>query len=374
MKSPKVSVFLSYYNDAKFLKSSIDAILAQDFTDFELILLNHATTDDSRDIARSYDDPRIVHIDKDFNYGAGCGLLIRDMLNVARGKYIKLCCADDVLHRDCLSKLVEYLDNNSNCGFVCSKMDFIAGWGKKISGKYFDFLSNQEINSGSLLKSLSIGKNVICYPTVMMRKDVLSEFNLDASFILLLDASFYVNVLVNGWSCHRLDDELISYRLHAGQTSRVCGDSVFMETVAFAGIFYNIKNVEYVKDICADVSFAQNLTQSDEKWFPFVMAVHFLMGTNISFAISGYLYIHQLMNDDNLRAQVEQKFGFKIADFRKLYQKSNAFQYFIDTESKKLTILQLIKLLCRRIFRVLTPKYYANTIRNFRIKNKGVKK
>lgn len=372
MESPKVSVFLSYYNDAKFLKSAIDAILAQDFTDFELILLNHATIDNSRDIARSYDDPRIVHIDKDFNYGAGCGLLIRDMLDVARGKYIKLCCADDILHRDCLSKLVEYLDDNPDCGFVCSKMDFITAGGKKISGKYFNFLSNGEINNVSLLKSLSGARNIVCFPTVMIRKDVLKNINIDASLIMLLDASLYARVLVDGLGCHRLDDKLVSYRIHTNQTSRVYGDSIFMETVAFADIFYNISNVEYVKNICSDVSFAQNLTQSDEKWFPFVMAVHFLKGTNISFAISGYLYIHQLMNDDNLRAQVEQKFGFGIADFRKLYQKSNALYAFVDTESKKLTVLQLLRLLGRRIFRVLTPKYYTNLIRDFRIKNKGV--
>ena len=74
MKSPKVSVFLSYYNDADFLKSAIDAVLNQSFQDFELILLNHSTTDNCREIAHSYKDKRIIHLDTKYNYGAGCGI------------------------------------------------------------------------------------------------------------------------------------------------------------------------------------------------------------------------------------------------------------------------------------------------------------
>ena len=92
-KEPLVSVFIPYYNDDKFLRESIEAVLNQSYKNLELILVNHASTDSSRDIAHSYDDDRIVHIDMPINYGAGSGKLLKEFLKVAKGKYSKLLCA-----------------------------------------------------------------------------------------------------------------------------------------------------------------------------------------------------------------------------------------------------------------------------------------
>ncbi len=69
--NPLVSVFIPYYNDSKYLRKAIDSIFAQTYKNFELILLNHASSDGSRDIAHSYHDKRIKHIDMPKNYGAG---------------------------------------------------------------------------------------------------------------------------------------------------------------------------------------------------------------------------------------------------------------------------------------------------------------
>ena len=76
----KVSVLIPYYNDREFLRQSIESVLNQTYKDFELILVNHATTDDCREIAHSYNDDRIIHLDMDKNYGAGTGLIIWEIL------------------------------------------------------------------------------------------------------------------------------------------------------------------------------------------------------------------------------------------------------------------------------------------------------
>ena len=61
----KVSVLIPYYNDREFFRQSIESVLNQTYKDFELILVNHATTDDCREIAHSYNDDRIIHLDMD---------------------------------------------------------------------------------------------------------------------------------------------------------------------------------------------------------------------------------------------------------------------------------------------------------------------
>lgn len=73
LNQPLVSVFLPYYNDEKFLEYSIKSVLEQSYENFELILLNHASTDSSYNIAHSFQDFRIKHVDMSINLGAGGG-------------------------------------------------------------------------------------------------------------------------------------------------------------------------------------------------------------------------------------------------------------------------------------------------------------
>ena len=83
---PLVSIFLPYYNDQKFLKKTIESILSQSYQNLELILFNHASTDTSRVIAHSFDDPRIIHLDAKENLGAGSGYNLEISLPQIKGK------------------------------------------------------------------------------------------------------------------------------------------------------------------------------------------------------------------------------------------------------------------------------------------------
>jgi len=57
---PKISIFMSSYNYAKYLRDAIDSVLNQTFTDFELYIMDDASTDNSWDIIQSYSDPRLI--------------------------------------------------------------------------------------------------------------------------------------------------------------------------------------------------------------------------------------------------------------------------------------------------------------------------
>jgi glycosyltransferase involved in cell wall biosynthesis len=84
--SPKVSVVLAVYNGAQYVDQAVDSILAQTFTDFELVIVNDGSTDQTPHILATYQDPRIVIVDNAQNLGltkslnrgirASCGELI----------------------------------------------------------------------------------------------------------------------------------------------------------------------------------------------------------------------------------------------------------------------------------------------------------
>jgi glycosyltransferase involved in cell wall biosynthesis len=115
---PTVSVVVPSYNHAKFLRRRIDSILEQTFQDFELILLDDCSTDDSRSILSEHaSDPRVrIELNE-----ANSGSVFRQWnrgVYLARGKYVWIAESDDDAEPHLLEKLVEALDASSNITFA----------------------------------------------------------------------------------------------------------------------------------------------------------------------------------------------------------------------------------------------------------------
>ncbi len=88
-----ISVCMPVYNASRYLRDCIDSILSQSFTDFELLIVDDGSTDDSVEIIRSYSDSRIRLIENKHDYIGSLNLLLQE----ARGKYIARMDADDVI-------------------------------------------------------------------------------------------------------------------------------------------------------------------------------------------------------------------------------------------------------------------------------------
>lgn len=105
----KVSVVIPMYNSASFIEKTLRCVLAQDFQDFEVIVVNDGSTDGSSDVVRAIGDPRIRVIDKP-NTG------VSDTRNVgnaaARGEYIASLDSDDYWYPDHLSEAMAFFDAN----------------------------------------------------------------------------------------------------------------------------------------------------------------------------------------------------------------------------------------------------------------------
>jgi len=114
MNKPKVSVGLPVYNGQEFLERALECILGQDFEDFELIISDNASVDETSDICRSYaaKDKRILYSRNDFNIGAARNY--NKVFHAAKGKYFKWATHDDECRESMLRRCVEYLDNSSS--------------------------------------------------------------------------------------------------------------------------------------------------------------------------------------------------------------------------------------------------------------------
>jgi|SRR5579863_3228726 len=115
---PKVSVIVPNYNHARFLRQRIDTILAQTFQDFELILLDDASTDDSRTILSSYaSDPRVRLEFNETNSGSTYKQWNKGV-RLARGEYVWIAESDDYADAHLLERLIPLLDSRSSVIFA----------------------------------------------------------------------------------------------------------------------------------------------------------------------------------------------------------------------------------------------------------------
>jgi glycosyltransferase involved in cell wall biosynthesis len=105
---PKVTVLMAVYNGERFLREAIESILGQTFQDFEFLIINDGSTDDTREIVLSYDDKRIRLVDNEHNLGLPRSL--NKGLKIAEGKFIARQDADDISEPKRLSRQVAFLE------------------------------------------------------------------------------------------------------------------------------------------------------------------------------------------------------------------------------------------------------------------------
>lgn len=162
MKNPKVTVLLPVYNGQKYLKDAIQSILDQSYQDFEFLIINDASTDNSKGVIESFTDRRIRYVENKKNLN----LLntLNKGLRLAKGTYIARMDQDDIslLHR--IARQVEFLGENPDIGVVGTGFQLIDQSG--IKGSSIRFPQSPHFIRWSLCFY-----NPLAHPTVMFRKD-----------------------------------------------------------------------------------------------------------------------------------------------------------------------------------------------------------
>ena len=357
---PLISVLIPYYNDRVFLQKAIESALNQTLADFELVLLNHASGDGSREIARSFDDSRIVHIDLDENNGAGGGIIFKKFVQAARGKYLKLFCADDIMRPNCLEVLHGYLSSNPQKDIVFGDENFIDGGGADLnrlwSEEYKDFSFND--TSASLIRKYFYKKSFLPLGACMFKRGVAADLVADNTLINEFDQSLWIQMLLQGRDFGFVKDVVCDYRIHDGQMSREGGANKifnydFYESIVRAKIFFGVKDFERLKILLDGSPLLERLSAADGDFFAFAVACHYLENhPDPSCKIAGYEFIHDCLENPAFSEALKKKFGFSVADFRRLY--TNAFapseKAYLSGLGIKALFWELLKKMRRKIF------------------------
>ncbi|WP_158059677.1 glycosyltransferase family 2 protein [Halorussus halophilus] len=212
----RVSVIIPTYNRADILPRAIDSVLDQTFEDFELLVVDDASTDETRDVVTGYDDERVTYLAHDENQGA-CAAR-NTGLEAATGEYIAYFDSDDVWHEEKLERQIDRLDAEAD-DWVAAYCDFerdLPG----ASGTFEEVVAGMLGNDGDrkrkeggreLIGDVLADTFVTCAgSTLVVKREIVEEIGgFDETLDRFQDPEFVVRVLEAGKLAY-VDETLVT--------------------------------------------------------------------------------------------------------------------------------------------------------------------
>ncbi len=206
--TPKISVIMPTYNRCEMLKESLHSILTQTYKDFELIIIDDCSSDETQKYLteQAKKDSRIIYIRNEknmhYNYGLRLGC------KIARGEYIARMDDDDISVPERFEKQVEFLDKNPDIVVVGGNIEIFGSDNTPVKNWVRSF-------KPEFLALDAFYKCPICHPTVMMRKSFLEKNNVwyKEKNVYAEDCSLWVDIILAGGKITNLPDVLLKYRV-----------------------------------------------------------------------------------------------------------------------------------------------------------------
>ncbi len=222
---PTVSVCIPTYKGAKYLGWTIKSVLNQGFSDFELLIVDDNSPDETTALVAQFQDARIRFLQNPENLGAEGNW--NRCLAEAKGRYFKLLPQDDLLAPDCLQQQVAVLDQDEEqrIALVCCARSIIDPQGRIIMRRGYPG-GRQGLIDGTTLRRhcLRYAANLIGEPgSVLFRQDLARETGLfNGSLPYVIDLDYWFRLLLRG-DAYYLPQTLASFRVSLGSWSVAIG-------------------------------------------------------------------------------------------------------------------------------------------------------
>lgn len=199
--TPRISVIMSVYNSAPFLREAVDSILNQTFGDFEFLIVDDKSTDGSLEILKSYSDNRVQIFENQENIGLTKSLNI--LLKIAKGEFIARMDADDISLPKRFEKQINYFENNKKVILL---------------GAQYKLIGNDSIISNFPLKHNAIAANLIfencfAHPATIFKRKIDTQVLYNDNYEVAQDYELWTRLVFKG-IVNNLSEALIIYRQH----------------------------------------------------------------------------------------------------------------------------------------------------------------
>ncbi len=243
MRHPKVSVLVPTYNRIKYLQEALDSIFRQSFTDFEVVVVDNCSTDETAAVMAACQDARLRYIRNEVNVGAVGNY--NKALQAAKGEYICLFSDDDVMTDvDNLRLKVEILDTHASVGVVHSDIIIIDANGAVIGDNWArnnkswpQVIAKPLLSGAETHRILYEDWNFVNMPAVLLRRSLLVKYGLEFNNQLryLIDWNLWLQLSLFS-DFYYVNKQLVSYRRHTNNESSLMNPAVFFNELVLSKI------------------------------------------------------------------------------------------------------------------------------------------
>ncbi|MBT9566874.1 MAG: glycosyltransferase [Thiobacillus sp.] len=225
MPTPHVSICIPTYRGAAHLGATIDSVLAQTCTNFELVIVDDQSPDDTEAIIRRYTDPRIRYLKNERNLGPEGNW--NRCLEEARGALFKLLPQDDLIYPDTLARQVDILERDADerLALVFGARNITNANGRTLTTRGCPGAAEGCIDAAALVRRcVRMGTNLIGEPgSVLMRTSLAHQVGkFDGSLGYVIDLDYWVRLLAHG-DAYYLERPVSSFRVSGGSWSVAIG-------------------------------------------------------------------------------------------------------------------------------------------------------
>lgn len=339
MSSPRVTVILSSLNHQRFIGDAIQSVLEQTYGNFELIIIDDCSEDESWKIIQSFHDPRITAIRNPKRMRGAYGFN-EAISHRAKGEFIAIHHSDDTWLQTKLEQQVAFLDRHPKAGAVFTQVHLIDEAGASVDANHYyqNVFSTKNRNRFEWLRHFFSVGNCLCHPSVLARRQTMVEAGLyDRRLGQITDFDLWVRICLHH-EIHILDEALTQFRLREGNANQ-SGESD--ET------YVRLRNEWYVvlerfRAIDTEDAFFSVFPEMRSSVRPGTNNLPYLLGIRATQEEAafrkqfGLALLYELMADYQIAAELKEKYGFGYSELIRLTGRIDPFQ---GTEVSRLTHL-----------------------------------
>jgi len=215
MSNSLVSVCIPTYNGENYIQSAIESVLAQSYSEFELIVIDDASTDRTQEIVKGFNDKRIRFFRNKKNIGMVPNWNL--CLDNANGDYIKILCHDDILKENCIEACVNVFKKYRDVSIVFSSTKILDNQGKTIIRRR-PYRSDTHLNGLETARKSFRSKNLYGEPSNVMfkRASMIAVGHFEERLCYSIDWYYWIMLSLVG-NAFYIDQDLASFRV--SQTS-----------------------------------------------------------------------------------------------------------------------------------------------------------
>jgi glycosyltransferase involved in cell wall biosynthesis len=326
---PKISIVLPTYNQERYISDAIESVLHQTYQDFEIIIVNDASTDGTVDCVQAYPDSRIRLYSLPRNQGESAATNFG--IQQAQGEWIAILHSDDIFAANKLEKQIHYIEQNPQVGAVLTQVQVINETKQPLSSENHPLqriFAQPNRTRFQWLNHFFTKDNCLCQTSAMIRRQCYDNIGLyDLRFRQIPDFDFWVRFCLQ-YELHILSEPLIYYRVHDSNISEVKPETL---------IRHNLELTQILKHYCtAEVD--QNFhfifpnspylpqIQSDLSLAKFALAIQALKTGRSPHQSFGIDLLYQQFNDINQTHKIEQACNFSLGELKKLTGELDLFK------------------------------------------------